>query len=224
MTARNNHCCYLVKFLKSPLSNCGTDGHGFYYTKQNKHPQFLLIGGKNMTARRISCFCLAKCFKSSFSNNGVDRHGNLQESSMDRSSKRLDDSIIRQKNVTAAASQSLALFPLEKCFWKVQPHSLSNIGSWGNMYQTVSPITTNLILGEINWMVPYTLCLLCGRYQRWSPMQDIGSNLLLSPMYHRIGRIEFCATKSKRSVKYCQINVYTKRNISTSSTRLICWL
>ena len=59
MTARNNYCCCLVKFLKSPFSNCGADGHGFYYTKQNKHRQFLMIGGKNMTARRVSCFCLA---------------------------------------------------------------------------------------------------------------------------------------------------------------------
>jgi hypothetical protein len=116
MTARNNYCSCLVKFLKSPFSNCGADGHGFYYTKQNKHRQFLMIGGKNMTARRVSCFCLAKFFKSSFSNNGADRHGNLQESSMDRSSKRLDDSNIRPKDVTATASQSLALFPLEKCF------------------------------------------------------------------------------------------------------------
>jgi hypothetical protein len=147
MTARNNHCCCLVKFLKSPLSNCGADGHGFYYTKQNKHPQFLMIGEKNITFFGLI----------------LESSNRLDDRSIDDSCRFpcLSAPLFENEDLKNLPSRNKKPFLLS-CFflqsWEIedvcfalyskQPHSLSNIGSWGNMYQTVSPITTNLILGE----------------------------------------------------------------------------
>lgn len=86
---------------------------GMSFTKQNKNPQFMLIGRKESS-------CLSTFFKICFSNYCADRLGNLHEPSIFRSSsKRLADSNITLKKIIATTSQNRAQhvqFPMQKCF------------------------------------------------------------------------------------------------------------